>query len=334
MQIPISLIDTTDKVGNDINLVQGPGGNISYKDQGFMLIKASGTKMSDVRKKNIFVKTNHVRILEAINRDEKDPIKNSWEKINEIRPSIETSMHAIMPHKCVLHVHCVNTLSWIIQENYINKINSLLKDENWRSIPYKKPGISLSIAIKNIIEKEKVDVIFLANHGMVVGADTPEKAYEITKGISERLFQGELKNNKVNLNDFDEFLLSKKYKLPKYEYVHRIAFSTKHINMATKGDLFPDQIVFLKNGIVIAKDVFDLNHLIKLRNSKLPVILIPNKGILVPQSFKEVNEDTLLGLSMIISRIPKNSSLNYLTKKERNELINWDLEKHRQKVNN
>ena len=37
---------------------------------------------------------------------------------------------------------------------------------------------------------------------------------------------------------------------------------------------------------------------------------------------------------MIISRIPENSSLNYLTEKERDELLNWDLEKHRQKVNN
>ncbi len=334
MQLPISLIDTTEKVGNDINLVQGPGGNISYKDNGFMFIKASGKKMSDARKKNIFVKTNHEKILGAIQRKEKDPIKNSWEESNQIRPSIETSMHAIMPHKCVLHVHCVNTLSWIVQENYVDKINLILRNENWSSVPYKKPGISLSREIKNIIEKKKVDVILLSNHGIVTGADNPEKAYEITKRISERLFQGELKENKVNINDFDNFLLSKKYKLPKHEYVHRIAFSMKHINMVTNGDLFPDQIVFLNHGIVLAENVFDMNNLIKLSNSKLPIILIPNKGVLVPQNFKEVNEDTLLGLSMIISRIPENSSLNYLTKKQRNELINWDLEKHRQKINN
>ena len=334
MQLPIPLIDTTEKVGKDINLVQGPGGNISYKDNGFMFIKASGTKMSDARKKNIFVKTNHEKILGAIHRKEKDPIKNSWEEINEIRPSIETSMHAIMPHKCVLHVHCVNTLSWIVQENYVDKINLILRNENWSSVPYKKPGISLSIEIKNIIEKEKVDVILLSNHGLVAGADNPEKVYEITKRISESLYQGELKKNKVNIKDFDNFLLSEKYKLPKHEYVHRIAFSKKHINMVTKGDLFPDQIVFLNHGIVIAENVCDMNNLINLSNSKLPIVLIPNKGILVPQNFKEVSEDTLLGLSMIISRIPENSILNYLTNKERNELINWDLEKHRQKINN
>ena len=36
---------------------------------------------------------------------------------------------------------------------------------------------------------------------------------------------------------------------------------------------------------------------------------------------------------MIISRIPKSATLNYLSKINRDEIINWDLEKHRQKIN-
>ena len=51
MEIPFDLIEITEKIGKDINLVQGPGGNISYKHNGFMYVKASGTKMSDVKKK-------------------------------------------------------------------------------------------------------------------------------------------------------------------------------------------------------------------------------------------------------------------------------------------
>ena len=190
MQIPISFFDTTEKIGNDINLVQGPGGNISYKEGDFMLIKASGVNMSDVKKKNIFIKTNHRKILNAIEKKEKDPIKNTWEKIIKNMTSIETSMHAIMPHKVVLHVHCVNTLSWIVQENYLEKIKVILKDENWISIPYKKPGVSLSKEIKNRIDRKKFDVILLSNHGIVIGADTPEKVYELTKRISNSLFLG------------------------------------------------------------------------------------------------------------------------------------------------
>ena len=334
MQIPISFINTTEKVGKDINLVQGPGGNISYKENGYMYIKASGTKMSDVKKKNIFVKTNYRKILLAIRNKDIDPVKNSWDEDDGRIPSIETSMHAIMPHKFVLHVHCVNTLSWIVQKNYLNKINSILKDENWSSVPYRKPGICLSEEIKKVIDQNKSDVILLSNHGIVAGADTPEKVYNLTKRISQKLYLGELGINKLNLNDFNNFLLSEVYKLPKFEYVHQIAFSRKHSLIATKGTLFPDQIVFLENGIVVIEKMTDFENLLKLRISNLPVILIPNTGILVPHDFKEVNENILLGLAMIIARIPINSSIKYLTKSEINELLNWDLEKHRKKINN
>ena len=148
MEISKSLINITEKIGSDINLVQGPGGNISFKRDGFMYIKASGEKMSDAKNKNIFVKTDHNIFLTSLDKNEPDPIKNSWEKSSLMRPSIETTMHALMPHKYVLHVHCVNTLSWVVQKNYKKKINTFLKGFNWKSVPYKKPGIDLSNEIK------------------------------------------------------------------------------------------------------------------------------------------------------------------------------------------
>jgi len=333
LEIPISLVEITEKVGKDINLVQGPGGNISYKNENFMLIKASGMKMSDVKQKNIFVKTNHRRIANEIENDNYDPTKTYTTNNDCINPSIETSMHALMPHKYVLHVHCVNTLSWIVQENYLEKIACLLKGENWGSVPYKKPGVFLAKEIKKEIKERKLDIILLSNHGLLVGANTSEKVYEITKRISEKLYVGQLKNNQVNFSEFDEYLLSKEYKLPKFNYVHNIAFSRFHYLIASQGDLFPDQIVFLKNGVSIIKNICDFKNIEKLSNNRRPVLLIPYKGILVPKNFKEVNENILLGLSMVISRIPNNASIKYLTKNDRYEILNWDLEKHRLKIN-
>jgi len=138
----------------------------------------------------------------------------------------------------------------------------------------------------------------------------------------------------IDLKKFNKYLLCREYKLPKNEYVHQIAFSKIHSLIATKGDLFPDQTVFLENGLIIINSLEELTILSKSRTNKLPVVLIPNVGILVPRIFKDVNEDTLVGLSMIISRLPKDVLLNYLTKEERNELINWDLEIHRKTLNN
>ena len=86
--------------------------------------------------------------------------------------------------------------------------------------------------------------------------------------------------------------------------------------------------------MTIINSLKELILLSKLNTNKLPTVLIPNVGILIPRQFKEVNEDILVSLSMIISRLPKHASINYLTAKERNELINWDLEIHRKIINN
>ena len=334
MEISKSLINITEKIGRDINLVQGPGGNISFKKDGYMYIKASGEKMSDAKNKNIFVKTNHNKILSSLKKNDTDPIKNSWEKSSEMRPSIETTMHALMPHKYVLHVHCVNTLSWVIQKNYQKKINILLKGINWKSVPYKKPGLDLSNEIKKITSDSKVDVLLLDNHGIVAGAESAENVFEIVKSISEKLYLCELNKKELDLEKFKKYLTCSLYKLPRNDYIHQIAFSKIHSLIAIKGDLFPDQTVFLDNGLIIINSFEELIKLSKVKAKKLPVVLLPNIGILIPSTFKEVNEDILVGLSMIISRLPKDSSINYLTTKERNELINWDLEIHRKKINN
>ena len=333
MEIPNSFINVTEAVGKDINLVQGPGGNISYKKNGMMYIKASGTKMCDARKKNIFVKTDHKKILKAIENNEIDPIKNNWQENGHMKPSIETSMHALIPHKYVLHVHCVNALSWIVQKNYQKKFNLLLKGFNWKSVSYKKPGISLCNEIKKAISNSNTDIIFLSNHGVVAGADSPKKVFNLIKDISEKLYLTEL-NKQVNLDKIYKFLDCKEFKLPKHSYIHKIAFSKYHYSIMTKGDLFPDQTIFLEKGIFIVDSLEEIHKIVNSNINQLPVVLIPNVGIIVPKNFKEVNEDILLGLSMIVSRIPKNTSINYLSNNEKKDLINWDLEKFRKKLNN
>ena len=92
MKLPISLIKVTEEIGKDITLVQGPGGNISYKEKDYIYIKASGTKMAEAKINNIFVKANLNSIISAIENNDNDPIKNNWEGNEFMKPSIETSL--------------------------------------------------------------------------------------------------------------------------------------------------------------------------------------------------------------------------------------------------
>ena len=333
MKIPISLIKITEEIGNNMNLVQGPGGNISYKKNDSLYIKASGTKMSEVRFKNIFVKVNINEIISEIENKSYDPIKNNCKDDQFLKPSIETSLHALMPHPYVIHVHCVNTLSWVVQKNYQDKIANALGNINWITVPYVKPGIDLARAIKDRLNESHADVILLTNHGLIAGADSPEKASRIIKKISHKLSSLEEEKIPINITRLNQFLINKNYQLPKYEYVHQLAYSDFYSQIVSKGNLFPDQVVFLKSGFKIINNLNQFLDSSKFNFENLPIALIQNKGVLVPKYFRDSNEDTLLGLSKIILKIPKNASINYLTKKDENDLINWDLEKHRQKLN-
>ena len=66
---------------------------------------------------------------------------------------------------------------------------------------------------------------------------------------------------------------------------------------------------------------------------KLPLIIVPNCGVIVPKDINIESEEMVLALSLIIERIPEDREINYLTKTEEAELINWEEEIYRIKLN-
>jgi rhamnose utilization protein RhaD (predicted bifunctional aldolase and dehydrogenase) len=110
------------QLGSDPLLVQAAGGNTSIKVDGIMWIKASGTWLRDAVAKDLFVPLDMVQLKEALHRDDprcEDCMDFVRVELNPLglRPSIETSVHGLMSQRVVLHVHCVNTLAWMIQED-------------------------------------------------------------------------------------------------------------------------------------------------------------------------------------------------------------------------
>ena len=92
------------RLGADPLLIQGPGGNTSVKQGEAMWIKASGTLLADATDRSIFVEVDLPRLNEAIERG--DPKADQAEEFARVpgglRPSIETSLHAVFPHRIVL----------------------------------------------------------------------------------------------------------------------------------------------------------------------------------------------------------------------------------------
>ena len=101
-------------IGRDLNLIQGAGGNTSVKINDELWVKASGYWLSDANQKNIFVPVNYKKVIDGVEKRRNDPVSEAvvhTSDARELRPSIETTLHAVMPQKYVAHTQSVNVIA-------------------------------------------------------------------------------------------------------------------------------------------------------------------------------------------------------------------------------
>lgn len=160
------------KIGSDPLLVQGAGGNISWKDGEMLWIKASGTWLAHAEKQEIFIPVNlaHLRLKIA---EENFSVAPKVLGDSSLKPSIETILHALMPHKIVVHLHAIEILAHLVRKTPLQDFKKLIGDAvKWVFVDYFKPGAELAQAVSMQLAKHHgADVVFLKNHGLVIGGD-------------------------------------------------------------------------------------------------------------------------------------------------------------------
>ena len=330
-------LEGTQELGENFNFAQGAGGNTSYKSDESLFIKASGFKLKKANIENIFVEVNYKKIIENLNNLSIDPLNEAYKMNKNFKPSIETTMHAILPQKYIFHLHCLNTLSLVIQNNFETKLQSLFNDLNYAIIKYTMPGISLTKEIQNKLKYYTPDILFLSNHGLVVGAESVKEALNKIYYVSNKIKNSSFKKSyNLNISFLDKISQNTLYRPTKFTESNKLASCSRLINLATGGSLFPDQVVFLGPKIYLANSLIDLTRIsdnFKSKN-KLPIVIIPEAGILVPRNISIDSEELILALYLIISKIPPGENINYLSKSEEYEIINSSAEKYRLKINN
>jgi rhamnose utilization protein RhaD (predicted bifunctional aldolase and dehydrogenase) len=120
-----SVIEYCSGIGADPLLVQGAGGNASWKDGNTLWVKASGTWLAEAIEKNIFVPVDLPHLLTAI---ESGYFSVTPRLLGEsvLRPSIETLLHALMPHRIVVHLHAIEILAHLVRDDCQTDFLSLL----------------------------------------------------------------------------------------------------------------------------------------------------------------------------------------------------------------
>jgi rhamnose utilization protein RhaD (predicted bifunctional aldolase and dehydrogenase) len=146
------LIALAARLGRDRLVVQGPGGNISLKQDSVMWVKASGTWMMEAESRSILIPIDFAAVLNGLAAG--DPACETCSSFvrhdlthSALRPSIETTLHAVMPQKVVVHAHCVETISIACLSDAADRLAASLKGLNWTFVPYVRPGASLGRAM-------------------------------------------------------------------------------------------------------------------------------------------------------------------------------------------
>ena len=319
------------EIGRNSQLVQGPGGNISWKDGSTLYIKASGKWLANAKKEEIFVSVD----LLDINRKISKNLFSDAPKVtgqSTLKPSIETMLHALMPHKIVLHLHAIEILAHLIRKNSLKDIERLVDSSiKWVFVDYFKPGDKLAekICMQYQIRFD-IDCIFLKNHGIVIGGESIERVDWILKKLISDLknemfvFKKNIKNKTLK----DNFLFSG-YSLIKDRKLNLLATNSILIRRLKESwSLYPDHIVFLGAKAFILERVEDLS--IFNSHYSLPCFIFAiGIGVFESSATTKTQKEQLLCYYDVLTRQTISDELTSLSEFEISELLNWEAEKYR-----
>ena len=328
------------RVGADPLLVQAAGGNTSLKQNGVLWIKASGTWLMNAVRDEIFVPVRMAPLLQAV--ADIDPAAEKAEafvvtELNPggLRPSIETTVHALMPQRVVVHVHCVETISLAVQANAETVIGERLRGLDWVFVPYCRPGLPLARAIAER-RGPVTDILVLGNHGLVVAAETVAEVETLLGRVCGLLARTPRKAPAADTDALLRLAAGSDYRLPAMPEAHAAATDLMSCRMAAAGTLYPDHVIFLGEGSVIAAPGDTAATVVAKASAEgraAPVeILFPGKGVLVRRDANAGAEALARCLADVTARIDAQASLRYLTVQDAHQLMNWDAEKYRQEL--
>ncbi len=321
-------------IGTNLDLVQGAGGNTSVKQDDVLWIKASGCWLKDAGSRDIFVPADYPGIVKDLARNDDESVTPKVLQLGEgtsLRPSIETSLHALMPHRYVVHVHSVNAIANAVLDDGKKRMARLLDGVSWSWVPYVRPGIPLTRAVQRVMHLG-LNVLILANHGLVLGADSKEEIFDLLDDLESRLSCPRREPIVADGKKILSLVANTDYQPSKYPLVQLLAFDPVALSIATTNPLYPDHIVFLGTGSMLVMESEDVRVYLEKEkcSSAHEVIIVRGVGVIKHSSLSESAEEMLHCLANVLLRIQAGAKLRYLTEHEQAEIAGWDAEKYRQ----
>ena len=319
-------------IGADPLLVQGAGGNISWKEEDTLYVKASGTWMARAREEDIFVPVLLSSLREAMARGEFRVRPQVLGPLTH-RPSMETLLHALMPQNMVAHLHMVSLLAWLVQENCEAPMMQMLEGKaHALFLDYHTPGYPLAQALGlKLRECPRPSVVLLKGHGVILGGDNPEEVKGHIHLLRETFHLPTAKW--IPIPPLPETLRSRHgvcYRPIPSDKIQQLVFNKEMFKgIQSYWALYPDHVVFLGERPFVYSNTEEWDR----EENSPEVIFIEDKGIFAQRQLTKAQILQLECYHSVLERRPPEAPLCSLTPQEIKEILGQEAEAHRLNVN-
>lgn len=317
------------KIGKDLLLVQGAGGNISWKDHDCLWIKASGARISDAARRQIFVPLDLPSLLDAVamGKFDETPV---FKIPSALRPSIETMLHACFPHRFVVHLHSVEALAFLVREKWKDEITERLERTSLVSfVPYAKPGPSLAREVNTVVEPNKpIQLVFLQNHGLILAANSLTEISDVLARTTKELAQQRI----AGLSETTPRIKLRGFNTPAESVLHSLATNSKLMALVEqKWAISPDHVVFLGRGPLVFDTLETAAEWVNTQIATPPIIFIRNRGVCLRENLGSNEIEQLHCYFEVLVR-QRDARMHAIPSAEVDDLISWEAETYRRNL--
>ena len=313
-----SLLELSARIGRNALLTQASTGNTSVKIGPRMWVKASGTWLADAVSKNILTPVDLARARDSV-RHGFDPAITCHDSETVPRPSIETALHAVLPHTVVIHVHSVNLIAWAVRRDGGPRLAHVLDGLRWSWIPYVPSGLPLASELARALSKRPdAEIFVLGNHGLVVGGETCARAEALLWEVERRVALTARRAPRPDEAALRQLAGGSDWRLADNVTLHALATDPVSTRIVDGGLLYPCQAIFSR---LNAEALFRAVSASSVRNlgdsiSEPPFLIVNGLGVLTRPTLSPAGIAVLTGLAQVVRRIPDPGSVRYLTAQE------------------
>jgi len=319
----VALRDLSARLGSDPLLVQATNGNTSIKLEGILWIKASGQRLAHAMKEEMFVPLELAEVKKSIQNDRE--ITSRYALRDELRPSIETAMHAVLRHHVVIHVHSINAIAWSIRLDGPNQLRERLDGLHWQWIPYAASGIPLAREIENAVAAApETDVLILGNHGLVVCGDSCDTAETLLREVERLLAITPRRFPKPDTTVLAMIARFPTWQFPDVNLLHALGTDEVSLKILRGGVLYPCQAIFLGQTIPLLPTELVVSKFPDCLNGedRAPAfVAVEGSGVMLNKSMTRAERATLIGLAQVTQRTEESTRLRYLKAREVTDVL-------------